>query len=201
MAHRATAILTRMRGWVQQETLLARKQKRPAAIRCQPHSNFTLLTVHRLSASTTPVETSSMETTSAVESVVGMELAAVKSFSTMEAAVVTMDIPSATPTLTPTPTAIVIPTMAPVSAAIVAAIPKPRRMAPVIPGSHANKHAVYEVVWPVIAIGRAGIRIIVVVAVFANRRSGHVARSHSHANSTKADSYSHLRLRVRQRNH
>src|SRR5579864_9399702 len=75
--------------------------------------------------------------------------------------------------------------------------PPPRRMAPVIPRSRTDEHAVHEKRRPVVAIGCACIRIIWIVAIGANWRfGGHKART-----NRCADSHSDLRLRVRQWNH
>ena len=74
--------------------------------------------------------------------------------------------------------------------AIISPIPEPSRMTPVIPRSRANKHAAYEPIRPVIAVRRTGIRIIVIVSIRANRRTGRVA-------GTDSDPNANLRLRVR----
>lgn len=59
----------------------------------------------------------------------------------------------------------------------------PARMAviPVIPGPYANEHAVYKPLRPVEAVRRAGIRVIIIVAIGANRRRAVVAGAHSDA--------------------
>jgi hypothetical protein len=42
-------------------------------------------------------------------------------------------------------------------------------VAPSGPGAHAQEDAVVEVPWPVIAIGRAGVGRVLVVAILTNR--------------------------------
>jgi len=59
----------------------------------------------------------------------------------------------------------------------------PARMAviPVIPGPYANKYAVHKIFWPVEAIGRASVGVIIIVAVVANWRRAIIAGAHSDA--------------------
>ena len=49
--------------------------------------------------------------------------------------------------------------------------PEPCRMSPVIPGPHANKDAIHEVVRPVVAIRSASIRSVIVIPICARRRA------------------------------
>ena len=83
--------------------------------------------------------------------------------------------------------------MSVVPAAIARAISVPP---PVIPRARADEHSTHKPARTVISVGRTRIRIIRVVSVRTNRRSGHIAG---------ADSYPHpypdLRLRVSQRQH
>jgi len=87
-----------------------------------------------------------------------------------------------------------------VSAAIKSAIPpatpEPRGMAPVIPGSGTNENAVHEIAGPEIPVWCTGVRVVRIVAVGANGRSGDVARSDTNANSD-----CDLPLRIRQGQH
>jgi hypothetical protein len=56
------------------------------------------------------------------------------------------------------------PTAAVVAVTIIAVAP-----APAVPGADANKHAVHEPIRSVVAIGRAGIRIIVIISIGTDR--------------------------------
>jgi hypothetical protein len=84
----------------------------------------------------------------------------------------------------------------PVTATIPATIPEPRGMAPVIPRARSNEDTVYEILRPVVAVGSACIRIIVVIAIGADWRASNVRRPYSDSNS-----HSNLRLRIRKRHH
>lgn len=63
----------------------------------------------------------------------------------------------------------------------------PARMAPipVVPRTHANEYAVHKIIGPVVAVGRAGVRVIIIVAVGTNRRRAIswpvIAGPHAHA--------------------
>jgi hypothetical protein len=61
------------------------------------------------------------------------------------------------------------------------AIPTPR-MPAVEPRARADEHATDEPIRPVVAVGRAGVRIIIVVAVSANRRACNHGRADAYAN-------------------
>jgi len=81
--------------------------------------------------------------------------------------------PVATPAVVPTA---VVPT------AIVRTPVKSRSIIAVIPGTRADKDAADEIARPVIPIGRAGIGIIVIVAIRAKRRRpSRVSRVIAHA--------------------
>jgi hypothetical protein len=76
-------------------------------------------------------------------------------------------------------TAVVAPAVAIVRTPVIS-----RSIIAVIPGACADEDAANKVTRPVIPIGRAGIRIIVIVAIRANRRrsdgiSGAIAHAHS----------------------
>ena len=91
----------------------------------------------------------------------------------------------------PTPAGIAAaPTVVTPAAAIISAIPEVRRVSPVIPRARANEYAVHEVVRAVVAVWRAGIRIIVIVPIGADRRASRVSRTNSNPET-------HLRLRIR----
>jgi len=62
------------------------------------------------------------------------------------------------------------------AAAIISAIPELGRMTPVIPRTRPDKESIHEPVWPVVAIRGTGIGIIVVIAVFTDRRPGNITR-------------------------
>jgi hypothetical protein len=62
---------------------------------------------------------------------------------------------------------------------------------PVIPRTRADKHTTYKPARTVVAVRRAGIRIIRVISVCTHWRPGHVARPDS-----KAYPHSYLRLRI-----
>jgi hypothetical protein len=51
----------------------------------------------------------------------------------------------------------------------------------VVPGTGSNENASNEPLWAVKSVGRARIRIVIVVAVRADRRCAHVARTHAYA--------------------
>jgi hypothetical protein len=53
----------------------------------------------------------------------------------------------------------------------------------VIPGARADKHAVDKVVRAIVAVGRATIRVIPVIAVAANRSRTVIGRAHSNADN------------------
>jgi hypothetical protein len=48
--------------------------------------------------------------------------------------------------------------------------PTPATIAPSIPGTNADEEPAREPAWPVVTVGRAGIRGVVVIAVWAVRR-------------------------------
>ncbi len=87
------------------------------------------------------------------------------------------------------------------AAAVISAIPEPARMTPVIPRARADKRAAYKPVRTVIAVGRASIRIIVVVPIVADRRTSRVSGTDPNSHRPNPDSYANLRLRIRQRHH
>lgn len=91
----------------------------------------------------------------------------------------------------PAPTGVpMAPTIVTPTATIITAIPEPARMSPVVPRARADKHAVYEIVWTVVAVRRAGIRIIVIVPVGADWRTSRIG-------GTDSDPETYLRLRIR----
>lgn len=58
-----------------------------------------------------------------------------------------------------------------------------------VPGAGSDKDSVHEIARPVVAIGRAGVRIIIVITVLTNRRprdigmpNHHAYRAHSNSN-------------------
>jgi hypothetical protein len=73
------------------------------------------------------------------------------------------------------------------AAAIIAASIEAATVVAVKPGAGADKHAAYKVVRPVIAIGRAGIRVVAIITVGAHRRRSkacgvHRTYSNAHGN-------------------
>src|SRR5271166_1826421 len=154
-----------------------------------------------LTASATVESASAMEATSTVEPASAVEfssttdgLSAVKAAAGVAACISPVVASGITTSYEARPTA---PASAPSWATIPAATPECRGMTPVIPGTRANKHAAYEIVRPVVPVGRASIRIIIIVSIRTDRRtSGHVARPNSDSNS-----HPDLRLRIRQWHH
>jgi hypothetical protein len=81
------------------------------------------------------------------------------------------------------------------AAAIIAITPAtPTASAPAIPWAGANEYATRKPARSVVAVRRAGIRRVIVIAVIAHWRSAHIAWAHPY-------SHTDLRLRVRQRQH
>jgi hypothetical protein len=73
--------------------------------------------------------------------------------------------------------------------------------APAEPRAHADEDPIVEVVGTVVAIRSAGIRVIIVVAVGAGRRTGHVpwtyiSRAHSDPYANGSDTYANSYLRI-----
>src|SRR6266481_7277027 len=59
----------------------------------------------------------------------------------------------------------------------------PRPVVAMEPGARADKDAAYKVVWAVVAVGRTGIGVIVIVTVGADRSRTIVGRANSHADN------------------
>jgi hypothetical protein len=60
---------------------------------------------------------------------------------------------------------------------------------PAIPGARSDEDSIHEIARPVVTVGRAGVRVIIVVAVLTNRRARDIRtpnhnayRSHSNSN-------------------
>jgi len=86
-------------------------------------------------------------------------------------------------------------TIAPASSAIAPASSAPAATpAPPVPRAGTDEHSATKPLRTVVAVGCAGIRIIIVIPVLTHRRPAHVARSHSDGNS-------YLRLREGKRHH
>jgi hypothetical protein len=68
-------------------------------------------------------------------------------------------------------------------------------MSPAIPGTSADKDSVREPARTIVAVGRAIIRIVLVITISADRRTSHIA---AEANS-HSDPHLGLRIRKRQR--
>jgi len=81
-----------------------------------------------------------------------------------------------TPVVT-VPAAPIIPAAIVTTTIKASAIPARMAVIPVIPGSHANKYAVHKIIWPVEAIGRASVGVIIIVAVSANRGRTNISRA------------------------
>ena len=122
-------------------------------------------------ASTMEARSATVESTSAVVSA-ACEAMPVSTSGISAAPTIPMSVAPATARVTTTP-----------SAAIISAIPELRRMTPVIPRTRTNKHAAYEPIRPVIAVRRTGIRIIVIVPIRANRRTGRIGGTDSDPNA------------------
>jgi hypothetical protein len=120
--------------------------------------------------SSTPVKasTTSVESTASTKLAATMEAASPKAFMLKSAASKTV--------------------MTPATSAKAAIAPAATVEASAIPRAHANEYAVYKPLRPVIAIGRAGVRVIVIISIGANWRRTNVGRSivgwpHSDANN------------------
>jgi hypothetical protein len=105
-----------------------------------------------------------------------------------------MAVPPAPARITPAPT-IMTPTTAVISAA--------PAMAPVsvIPRACTDKYAVYKPVRTVVAVRRAGIRIVVIVSIGAHRRTCRIRGTDPNTHRPNPDSNTNLRLRIRERHH
>lgn len=79
--------------------------------------------------------------------------------------------------------AIMIPVAMPATSVEASAIPAGMTPIPVVPRAHANEYAVHEPLRAVIAIGRAGVRIIIIVAVSANRGRPNISWPYSNAHN------------------
>ena len=87
---------------------------------------------------------------------------------------------SAKPAIAP---ALMIPVAMPATSVEASAIPAGMTPIPVVPRAHANEYAVHEPLRAVIAIGRAGVRIIIIVAVSANRGRPNISWPYSNAHN------------------
>ncbi len=132
-----------------------------------------------------PVEaTAAMKTATAVEPASGIAASRTAPIATIAWAIAVTSPEAAVSA----PIAISPATVGPAGPAIVAAT------APaVIPGACADKHAADEPVWPIVAVWRAGVRVIAVVTIIADRGGADpgVHRADSYSNS-----HANLRLRV-----
>ena len=147
-----------------------------------------------------------MGSSSTVEAATAMDLASAEGLSATESAV-SMDVSVCVASVVTAVeafvsiriSAMVAPTPAPIppiASAVPATIPEPGWMSPVIPRARSDENTAYEILRSVVAIRSAGIRIVIVVSIRTNWRSGDIRRSHSDSNS-----YSNLRLRIRKRHH
>src|SRR5947207_3397246 len=133
-------------------------------------------------SATTVEPATAMETSPAVESV-AVAPASVAASPTVVATVASPIAMSPPIAMAPIATPAVVPTTV-VPTAIVRTPVISRSIIAVIPGAYADEHAADEVARPVKSIGRAGIRIIVIVAIRANRRRpNRVSRTIAHAHS------------------
>jgi hypothetical protein len=107
-------------------------------------------------------------------------IATVKPVTTKSTAVASPSVACAAIVASTAPTATVAPAATPVKTVAPTA-------APTIPGAGADEHSTREPIRPIVAVRRTSVGRIAVVAVFAHRRSAHIARSNPHA-------HTHLRL-------
>ena len=131
------------------------------------------------------VSTTSVEFTATMKLAATMEAAAPKAFVLKSTTAKTLK-PAASKT-------VMIPATSAEAAITPAAtetpgIPARMTVIPVVPRAHANEYAVHKPLRPVISVGRAGIRIVIIVAVSANWWRANVSRPivagpHSNANN------------------
>ena len=127
-------------------------------------------------ASATTVEATAR---GSVETIATVEPVTTKSTAVASPSVACVTIVASTaPTATVAPTAAAVKTVAPTAAPT---------MSPAIPGAGADKHSTSEPIRPIVAVRRASIRRVAVVAIVAHRRTANIARADPHA-------HTHLRL-------
>jgi hypothetical protein len=141
----------------------------------------TTTTVESTSVKSTAAVTATVEPTTTMEAAAAPEAPAAKAFMVESAASKTVTIPA---------------TSAPAAAVKTAAIPAAVVPIPTIPRAHSYKHTIDEPFWPVIAIRRASIRVIVIISIGANRRWANISRAIVAGAYAHADNHS---LRTRKR--
>jgi hypothetical protein len=143
--------------------------------------------------SATAVETAAtMGLSAAVEAVTAVELAASVEVTTATVAVAAVEVSAAIAAIesAPVSAATVIASTASVTTVSAAVVAAP--VISVIPGAGADEDAACEPIRPVEAVGGAGVRIIIVVAVSADRRGAVIGRG---ANSDAEGDALGLRVR------
>jgi hypothetical protein len=174
-------------GFKKASDMSNRKSKAPGA-NSAPGASGLCLSEHKLRlpknqlvVATSVRSTAAVKTSTAMESATAMKaIAAVKTSTAMESATTMKAIPAAeavaifeaTTEAASGEAARIAPEAIPrasiKAASVVAAAIKAATVVAMEPGAGTDKHAAYKVVWPVIAIRRAGIRIVAVVTVVAH---------------------------------
>lgn len=131
-----------------------------------------------MSAATASVEpASAVKTTPTVVGATAKLAAMLEAFMGKSATSKTVMIPAAAGKATPIKPAAIVTTTVEAST-IEAGMAKIR----VVPRADADEHAVHKPLGPVIAVRRAGVRIIIIITIRANRRWTDVSRANSYAN-------------------
>jgi hypothetical protein len=175
------------------------KNKTAGSVCCQPFRfNPCGLPMSAAAVSTTAaVGAAATSTVEATASTIAMETTtAMDRAAAVAAACITASACASVATATGVPASAYVSasTYVPATAVVTMTPTAPTASAPAIPWASANEYAASKPAGSVEAIRRAGIGIVIVIAVIAHWRSAHIAW---------ANPYSHtdLRLRVRQRQH
>jgi hypothetical protein len=149
--------------------------------------------VQALSPEELPVPTmaTTMEFATSVESSIAMKSAVAVELASAPAVM----IPATSAEAAAAPI-IAIPIAVPAAPIKTATIPARMTPIPVIPGAYANEYAVHKPFRPIVAVRRAGVRIIVIISIGANRRWANISRAVVAGTHAHADKYS---LRARKR--
>ena len=123
----------------------------------------------------------SVEFTATIKLAATTEAAAPKAFIGESAASKTVMIPAAVAEAVVAP-AIMIPVAVPCATVVAPAIEAGMTVIPVVPRAHANEYTVYKPLRPVITVGRAGVRVIIIITIGTNRGWTDVSRANSYAN-------------------
>jgi hypothetical protein len=139
-------------------------------------------------ASASTVEASATTVEASASTVEATARGSVEPATTVEAVTTTKATAEATTTCKSTTTHESPPADEPTTEAEAAAeTPASPRATPAPPGAGADEHSTREPIRPIVAVGRASVGRVAVVAIFARRRPPHIARAKPHA-------HTHLRL-------